>query len=197
MKLRRALQDSTGVEQDWAGKTWEQYVIRTIAPDELGEEVAAIVRAGTVVVDLLDGERYRLEIDIDFTEGTNEYAPTGKGFCPPGHIGLDDSMKVAERAPVALHECNERGLMAEDWEYEAAHEDSNRKELTYRRRQAEQAAGTGTSAGAAAAASHLVRSQGSSPLACRFAVGGGDVPAGQSSRATLERYRRRLELLSL
>jgi hypothetical protein len=86
-----------------------------------------------VVIWLVDGDLVRRDLNIDFTEGTNEFAPSGLGIVPAGEVWIDDATPPDEWEFVVLHELTERALMAEGMEYEEAHRRANVKELVARR----------------------------------------------------------------
>lgn len=79
---------------------------------------------------IVDGELVRDLFFIDFTEGGHDkvYA-----FVPAGEVWIDDDLVEAERPFVLLHELHERNLMKRGMSYSAAHRESSRLELSYRR----------------------------------------------------------------
>ena len=159
--------DDTGVVQDRSRFDFWDYVLLEIEPYDDG--------CRCVVV---DGQRYRLDVDIDYTEGTNWMAPTGKDFVPENVIALDSRLAPDEWSFVRVHEHNEVHLMADEgWQYDPAHHDSNRKELAARRL-------------AAATLAEALQASASAGTAA-------DASVGRSTHGALDRYIRRVEILSL
>jgi hypothetical protein len=79
----------------------------------------------SVSVWIVDGRLVRSVFDIDFADGGHDYVYE---FVPENEVWIDDTLKAAERPYALLHELHERNLMAQGWEYDRAHEDSDKLE---------------------------------------------------------------------
>lgn len=88
-------------------------------------------RVAGLAIYLVDGERVRDAIDIDFTMGGNE---ARYSYVPPGEIWIDNAAHVLDRTATALHELIERDLMLHHgMSYDTAHDAANARELLFRR----------------------------------------------------------------
>ena len=94
--------------------------------------LALLGRVADASIYLVDGEKVRDEIDVDFVNGGNEGAyPT---YVPPGEIWIDDAQHALDRTATALHELVERDLMLRHgMGYDAAHDAANGHERSFRR----------------------------------------------------------------
>jgi hypothetical protein len=95
-------------------------------------------RVAGLPIYLVDGERIRDDIDIDFVNGGN--GAVYPGYIPPSEIWIDDAQHAIDRTATALHELIERDLMLRHgMGYESAHDAANgheralRKDLARRR----------------------------------------------------------------
>lgn len=81
---------------------------------------------------LVDGERVRNELDIDFTCGGNE--AVYPNYVPKGEIWIDDALSALDRTATLLHEIVERDLMIEKrWSYDRAHDAASARERPFRK----------------------------------------------------------------
>jgi hypothetical protein len=81
---------------------------------------------------LVDGEKVRDKIDVDFVNGGNE--AIYPAYIPPGEIWIDDAQHPLDRTATALHELIERDLMLHHgMSYDAAHDAANARERVFRR----------------------------------------------------------------
>jgi hypothetical protein len=84
-----------------------------------------------LAVYLVDGERIRDEIDIDFTMGGNE--GVYPNYVPRNEIWLDDAMHPLDMCATALHEIVERDLMLNfGMDYDHAHDIASANERPFR-----------------------------------------------------------------
>jgi hypothetical protein len=82
------------------------------------------------VIYLVDGEKVRDSIDVDFTMGGNE---ARYSYVPPGEIWIDNADHVLDRTATALHELIERDLMLHHgMSYDSAHDAANVRERVFR-----------------------------------------------------------------
>ncbi len=89
-------------------------------------------RVAGLSVYLVDGERVRDEIDVDFVNGGNE--AVYPSYVPPGEIWIDDAQHALDRTATALHELVERDLMLHHgMGYDRAHDAANVRERAFRR----------------------------------------------------------------
>jgi hypothetical protein len=87
-------------------------------------------RVAGLVIYLVDGEKVRDVIDIDFTMGGNE---ARYSYVPPGEIWIDNAEHVLDRTATALHELVERDLMLHHgMSYDSAHDAANARERAFR-----------------------------------------------------------------
>lgn len=81
---------------------------------------------------LVDGERIRDEIDVDFVNGGN--AAVYPSYIPHDEIWIDDAQHPLDRTATALHELVERDLMLHHGRsYDSAHDLANVYERAFRR----------------------------------------------------------------
>lgn len=79
---------------------------------------------------LVDGEKVRDVLDIDFTMGGNE---ARYSYVPPGEIWIDNAQHILDRTATALHELIERDLMLHHgMSYDTAHDAANARERALR-----------------------------------------------------------------
>lgn len=79
---------------------------------------------------LVDGEKVRDVLDIDFTMGGNE---ARYSYVPPGEIWIDNAQHILDRTATALHELVERELMLHHgMSYDTAHDAANARERALR-----------------------------------------------------------------
>ena len=84
-----------------------------------------------LAVYLVDGERVRNELDIDFTCGGNE--AVYPNYVPKGEIWIDDVLGPLDQTATILHEIVERNLMlGKGWSYERAHDAASSRERPFR-----------------------------------------------------------------
>jgi hypothetical protein len=89
-------------------------------------------RAEDLSIYLVDGEKVRDDIDVDFVNGGNE--AVYPAYVPSGEIWIDDAQHPIDRTATALHELVERDLMLHHgMSYEAAHDAANARERVLRR----------------------------------------------------------------
>jgi len=89
-------------------------------------------RVAGLAIYLVDGERVRDEIDVDFVNGGNEGAYPN--YVPVGEIWIDDAQHQLDRTATALHELVERDLMLRHgMSYDRAHDEANEYERPLRR----------------------------------------------------------------
>jgi hypothetical protein len=87
-------------------------------------------RVASLAIYLVDGEKVRDKIDVDFTMGGNE---ARYGYVSPGEIWIDDAAHVLDRNATALHELVERDLMLHHgMGYDSAHDAANARERVFR-----------------------------------------------------------------
>jgi len=85
-----------------------------------------------LLVYLVDGERVRNEIDVDFVNGGN--AAVYPSYIPHDEIWIDDAQHPLDRTATALHELVERDLMLHHGRsYDSAHDLANMYERAFRR----------------------------------------------------------------
>lgn len=79
---------------------------------------------------LVDGEKVRNEIDVDFTMGGNfaRYS-----YVPEGEIWLDEALNDFDRRATLAHELHETRLMLDGMSYDKAHDKSSAIERKWRR----------------------------------------------------------------
>jgi hypothetical protein len=88
-------------------------------------------RVAGLAIYLVDGEKVRDSIDVDFTMGGNE---ARYSYVPPGEIWIDNADHVLDRTATALHELIERDLMLHHgMSYDFAHDAANARERVFRR----------------------------------------------------------------
>lgn len=88
-------------------------------------------RVDGLAIYLVDGERTRNEIDVDFVNGGNGAAYPN--YVPRDEIWIDDAQHVLDRTATALHELIERDLMLDHGlDYDRAHDAANRYERAFR-----------------------------------------------------------------
>lgn len=81
---------------------------------------------------LVEGERVRNEIDVDFVNGGN--AAVYPSYIPHDEIWIDDAQHPLDRTATALHELIERDLMLHHGRgYDSAHDLANVYERAFRR----------------------------------------------------------------
>lgn len=87
---------------------------------------------GPFAVHLVDGERIRNRIEVDFTmDGTNARWK----FIPDGEIWIDACLSDFDRRATILHETREYALMkGAGQSYDVAHEGANVVERAFRKR---------------------------------------------------------------
>ena len=81
-------------------------------------------------VRLVDGEKVRDTISVDFTCGDNDQHSS---FVPKGEIWIDSCLSPKDAAATLLHEFTEVGLMAKGQTYGMAHDAANKIERAFRR----------------------------------------------------------------
>lgn len=87
-------------------------------------------RVDGLAIYLVDGERVRDDVDVDFVNGGNEAVYS---YVPPGEIWIDDAQHPIDRTATALHEIVERDLMLNHgMGYDAAHDAANGHERAFR-----------------------------------------------------------------
>jgi hypothetical protein len=80
---------------------------------------------------LVDGERVRNEIDVDFVNGGN--GAIYPSYIPLDEIWIDDAQHALDRTATALHELIERDLMLHHGRnYDSAHDLANVYERAFR-----------------------------------------------------------------
>lgn len=90
-------------------------------------------RGAGLVIYLVNGERVRNEIDVDFVNGGNE--AVYPNFIPRDEIWIDDAQHALDRTATTLHELIERDLMLHHgMDYDTAHDRANVYERAFRRR---------------------------------------------------------------
>jgi hypothetical protein len=88
-------------------------------------------RVEGLAIYLVNGEKIRDEIDIDFVNGGNE--AIYPRYIPAGEIWIDDAQHPIDRTATALHELVERDLMLHHgMGYDAAHDAANGHERAFR-----------------------------------------------------------------
>ncbi len=97
-----------------------------------------IKKLGTIadcIVWLVDGERVRNELDIDFTcGGHNLVYPR---YVPRGEIWIDDALGPLDATATLLHEAVEYCLMRDrKWSYDRAHDAASAAEMPLRKKMA-------------------------------------------------------------
>ena len=81
---------------------------------------------------LVDGEKVRNQLDIDFTCGGNE--AVYPNYVPKGEIWIDNVLRPLDATATLLHEIVERNLMVnKGWSYERAHDAASAREKPFRR----------------------------------------------------------------
>ena len=85
------------------------------------------------IVWLVDGERIRNEVDIDFTCGGHNLVYDW--YIPVGEIWIDDALGPLDRTATLLHELVEYDLMLHRrWNYDRGHDVASRAEAPFRER---------------------------------------------------------------
>lgn len=80
---------------------------------------------------LVDGEKVRNEIDIDFTCGGHRFVYPN--YIPGDEIWIDNALSPLDRTATLLHEVVERNLMADKgWGYDQAHDAASARERPFR-----------------------------------------------------------------
>lgn len=88
-------------------------------------------RVDGLAIYLVDGERTRNEIDVDFVNGGN--GAVYPSYVPGDEIWIDDAQHALDRTATALHELIERDLMrGHGLDYDRAHDAANRYERAFR-----------------------------------------------------------------
>ena len=89
-------------------------------------------RCAGLSVYVVDGERVRNELDIDFTCGGNEAIyPT---YVPRGEIWIDNVLRPLDATATCFHEIVERDLMMRlGWGYDRAHDAASECEMILRK----------------------------------------------------------------
>lgn len=80
---------------------------------------------------LVDGEKIRNTIDIDFTCGGQ--AMIYPSYVPVGEIWIDNALRALDRTATVLHELVELELMLRGWDYDRAHDVASKRERVFRR----------------------------------------------------------------
>jgi hypothetical protein len=81
---------------------------------------------------LVDGQRVRDEIDVDFVNGGN--GAVYPRYVPRDEIWIDDAQHPLDRTATALHELIERDLMLNHgMSYDNAHDAANARERVFRK----------------------------------------------------------------
>ncbi len=93
-------------------------------------------KLGTIddcIVWLVDGERVRNELDIDFTCGGHHLVYPW--YVPKGEIWIDNALGPLDATATLLHEAVEHCLMRDrKWNYDRAHDAASAAELPLRKR---------------------------------------------------------------
>ncbi|HSX23081.1 MAG TPA: hypothetical protein VLE97_09930 [Gaiellaceae bacterium] len=88
-------------------------------------------RVEDLAIYLVDGQRVRDEIDVDFVNGGN--GAVYPRYVPRNEIWIDDAQHPIDRTATALHELVERDLMLRHgMSYEPAHDAANARERVFR-----------------------------------------------------------------
>jgi hypothetical protein len=88
-------------------------------------------RVSGIAIYLVDGERVRNEIDVDFVNGGN--GGVYPSYIPQDEIWVDDAQHALDRTATALHELVERDLMLHrGMGYDRAHDEANVHERALR-----------------------------------------------------------------
>lgn len=102
-------------------------------PDAVHERLWKKLANG-VEVWYVKGRLVRSVYDIEFTQGGHEHVYE---FVPKNEVWIDNDVHEDERGFVVFHELHERNLMEKGKDYDAAHEESSRRERYYRAHPAE------------------------------------------------------------
>jgi hypothetical protein len=138
-----ALALRVGITIARAGDTW-RHVRNTVPALRVGITIAGagvrlqsprrrfLGQGNGLSVYLVDGERVRNEIDVDFVNGGN--AAVYPRYIPHDEIWIDDAQHPLDRTATALHELVERDLMLHHGRgYDSAHDLANMYERAFRR----------------------------------------------------------------
>jgi hypothetical protein len=88
-------------------------------------------RVEGLVIYLVNGEKVRDTLDVDFTNGGND--AIYPRYIPAGEVWIDDAQHVLDRTATALHELVERDLMLHHgMSYDGAHDAANGHERAFR-----------------------------------------------------------------
>jgi hypothetical protein len=88
-------------------------------------------RVNGLAIYLVDGERVRNEIDVDFVNGGN--GAVYPSYVPLDEIWIDDAQHALDRTATALHELVERDLMLHHGlGYDRAHDEADMYERAFR-----------------------------------------------------------------
>lgn len=88
-----------------------------------------ITHIGFVKVLLVDGNKVRAHLDIDFTCGGHGYRYL---YVPLNEIWIDNGLQKDDLGPTILHEAVERGLMRDGMSYNDAHDFASKTEMMAR-----------------------------------------------------------------
>jgi hypothetical protein len=84
-----------------------------------------------VKIYLVDGEKVRDRLSVDFTMGSHRYRDK---FVPLNEVWIEKILSPHDREALVIHEMHERGLMStRGWGYERAHDSANVQERRFRR----------------------------------------------------------------
>lgn len=97
-------------------------------PDE-SVKIKKLATSGGLTVWLVDGEKIRDSVDIDFVEGGHDLV---YDFIPENEIWIDKEVPASERRVILAHEADERKLMSGGMSYEEAHKRASRFEWNLR-----------------------------------------------------------------
>lgn len=90
-----------------------------------------IGRLDGIALYIVDGERIRNEIDIDFTCGGHHLVYPW--YIPAGEVWIDNALGGLDRTATILHEMVELNLMArKGWSYDRAHDAASTAEAPFR-----------------------------------------------------------------
>lgn len=98
-------------------------------PSDDSVKLKKLATAGGLTVWLVDGEKIRDSVDIDFVEGGHDLV---YGFIPENEIWIDKEVPASERQVIVAHEADERKLMSGGMPYEEAHKHASRFEWNLR-----------------------------------------------------------------
>jgi hypothetical protein len=114
-------------EVDW--ELWKEIVIAFRGLKRPQRTPYKIGRVRGFKIMLVDGDRQKIEHNMDYIEGGNGYRYS---WIPKDEIWLDDSLETHDLSLICYHEVHESLLMMHGMKYETAHEKADKAERVLR-----------------------------------------------------------------